>query len=113
MDTDMKLRNIDPSLLMQQTPKAAPADKGPKNDPEALRETSQQFEAIFIQTMFKAMRSTVPDGGLFKKGMSQGAFIDLMDGEVAKSAASQGGIGIGEALFRQLQIQPGDDGESK
>ncbi len=109
----MKLRNIDPSLLMQQTPKATAPDKGAKNDPEAVRETSQQFEAIFIQTMFKAMRSTVPDGGLFKKGMSENAFQDMMDAEVAKSAASQGGIGLGEALFRQLQLQPGDDGESK
>lgn len=99
----MKLNQVDPSLLLQQTPKATDSKAVRKQDPEALRKTCQEFEAVFVQSMFKAMRSTVPDGGLFPKGMAQEAFQDLMDLEVSKTSATQGTLGIGEALFRQLQ----------
>lgn len=98
----MKLYQIDPSLLLQQTPKTTDSKAADKQDPEALRKTCQQFEAIFVQSMFKAMRATVPDGGLFPKGMAEEAFQDLMDMEVAKAAAEQGRMGLGDSLFRQL-----------
>lgn len=98
----MKLYQVDPALLLQQTPKTTDGNAAGKKDPEALRKTCQDFEAIFVQSMFKAMRSTVPDGGLFPKGMAEEAFQDLMDMEVAKAAAEQGRMGLGESLFRQL-----------
>ncbi|OHB24724.1 MAG: hypothetical protein A2X84_14430 [Desulfuromonadaceae bacterium GWC2_58_13] len=98
----MKLVQVDPSLLLQQTPRVTDSKSASKQDPEALRKTCQQFEAIFVQSMFKAMRSTVPDGGLFPKGMAEESFQDLMDMEVAKSAAEQGRLGLGDALFQQL-----------
>lgn len=92
--------DFDPKIL------AAPqAPKGPAKgaDAEKLRETCQQFEAIFIQQMLKEMRGTVPEGGLLPRNMGQDYFQEMMDAEVAKAAAIQGHFGIGEALFRQLQ----------
>ena len=97
----MKLTQVDPSLLVAQNLKADPKDTA-KQDDAALRKTCQEFEAIFVQSMFKAMRSTVPAGGLFQRGMAQDSFQDMMDLEVAKASAEQGRLGIAEALYRQL-----------
>lgn len=98
----MKLTKVDPALLLTQAPKTADGKTAGKQDPEALRRTCREFEAIFVQSMFKAMRSSVPDGGLFPKGMAQESFQELMDLEVAKASADQGKLGIADALFRQL-----------
>ncbi len=100
----MKLNQVDPSLLLQQTAKATDAKEAGRQDDEALRKTCKDFEAIFTQSMYKAMRSTVPDGGLFPKGMADETFRDLMDLEVAKESADQGTMGIAEALYRQLKV---------
>ncbi len=83
----------------QKTPNAA----GTKKDPEALRRVSQQFEAIFIQQMFKGMRATVPAGGLQENDRSIQIFQDLMDQQVADDMARRQGLGIADALLRQLQ----------
>ncbi|MDY0267636.1 rod-binding protein [Trichloromonas sp.] len=97
----MKLTQVDPSLLVAQNLKAAAKDTATQDD-AALRQTCREFEAIFVQSMFKAMRSTVPAGGLFPRGMAQDSFQDMMDLEVAKASAEQGRFGIAEALYRQL-----------
>lgn len=97
----MKLTQVDPSLLVAQNLKADPKSAA-KQDDAALRKTCQEFEAVFVQSMFKAMRSTVPAGGLFQRGMAQDSFQDMMDLEVAKASAEQGRLGIAEALYRQL-----------
>ena len=97
----MKLTQVDPSLLVAQNLKAD-AKATAKQDDAALRQTCREFEAIFVQSMFKAMRSTVPAGGLFQRGMAQDSFQDMMDLEVAKASSEQGRLGIAEALYRQL-----------
>lgn len=97
----MKLTQVDPGMLVGQNLKADPKAMS-KQDDAALRKTCQEFEAVFVQSMFKAMRSTVPAGGLFQRGMAQDSFQDMMDLEVAKASAEQGRLGIAEALYRQL-----------
>ena len=97
----MKLTQVDPGMLVGQNLKADPKALS-KQDDAALRKTCQEFEAIFVQSMFKTMRSTVPAGGLFPRGMAQDSFQDMMDLEVAKASAEQGRLGIAEALYRQL-----------
>ena len=104
----MKLTQVDPGLLVAQNLKADAKDTA-KQDEAALRKTCQEFEAIFVQSMFKAMRSTVPAGGLFQGGMAQDSFQDMMDLEVAKASAEQGRLGIAEALYRQLHRDVEDD----
>jgi len=63
----------------------------------------QDFEAIFLHAIFKGMRSITIDGGLLEKGEDREIFQDFMDMEVAKAAAAQNALGIGEALLRELQ----------
>lgn len=94
---------IDPKTIIHQTA-ATPGQRQPKgNDPEALRKVCQEFEAILTQSMFKGMRATIPAGGLVERGMGTEIFEEMMDVELAKKSAQGQGLGIGEALYRQLQ----------
>jgi hypothetical protein len=56
--------NFDANLLLGAT-KQAPDAQRAIQDKAALKKACQDFEAIFIQSLFKAMRKTVPDGGIF------------------------------------------------
>jgi peptidoglycan hydrolase FlgJ len=71
-----------------------------------LRRQCQEFEAILVQNMFKSMRQTVPDGGLFEKDTSHDIFQDLMDTEMSRDLSTSQGVGIADALYRQLKIDP-------
>ena len=98
---DIKLNAVDPALLISHSQKPE-SSVGKKNDPEALRRTCQQFEAIFIQQLFKGMRSTVPAGDLLENDRSIQIFQDLRDQQVAEDMARKQGLGIADALLRQL-----------
>lgn len=94
---------IDPKLLLTQTAAAPQLRPGKGNDPAALRKVCQEFEAILTQSLFKGMRATVPAGGLVERGMGTEIFEEMMDVEVSKKAAQGQGLGIADALYRQLQ----------
>ncbi len=92
---------IDSAQLLSQATTQAPKD--PKGrDPEKLKEAAQQFEAIFIQQMFKEMRKTVPDDGLIQRGNADDVYSQLQDLEAAKITAQQGGIGLADLMMQQL-----------
>ncbi len=82
-------------LFSQATAQAPKAQKGGR-EPEKLRETAQQFEAIFIQQMYKEMRNTIPDDGLIPKGNADDVYNQFQDLEAAKITAQRGG---GSALL--------------
>ena len=86
------------SQATSQTPKA---HKG--QNPEKLRAAAQQFEAVFIQQMYKEMRKTVPDDGLIQRGNADDIYSQMQDLEAAKRTAEQGGIGLADLMMQQLQ----------
>ncbi len=87
-------------LLSQITTQPAKVHKG--QNPEKLKEAAQQFEAIFIQQMYKEMRKTIPDDGLIQRGNADDIYTQLQDLEAAKVTAQQGGIGLAEMMIQQL-----------
>lgn len=94
---------FDPRLLMSQASSPEKPVSPSGNNPEKLRQKCQDFEAIMVQSMLKSMRASVPDGGLLPKGNDQKIFQDLMDQNIAIEMSRKEGMGIGDALFRQLQ----------
>ncbi len=90
------------NLSISSTGKQAPLSKKDR-DLQSLRKSCQEFEAIYTQEMYKAMRKTVPEGGLFEKDMASELYKEMMDMEIAKSSASGKGIGIGEAMYQQMK----------
>jgi len=86
-----------------QFPAAGDAVKtGPASnaDPADLKKACADFESVLAYYLFKSMRATVPDGGLFKK---EDTFSILMDQKLAEQISQKGeGLGLQKILFRQL-----------
>jgi len=77
---------------------------GKSPDNNELKEACQGFEAIFLSTMIKQMRQTLPGDTLL--GDSQGLEIykSMYDQHLAdKLAASGRGVGIAEFFYNQLK----------
>ena len=72
-----------------------------KDSQGALRETAEQFEALFIQMMLKSMREAT-----FKSDMLQSDALDtyqgMFDREISVSMASRGKMGMADLLQQQL-----------
>ncbi|GAB4165824.1 MAG: hypothetical protein Tsb0017_07980 [Geothermobacteraceae bacterium] len=90
------------------------ADLGPaggtqKANQNQLKKACQEFEALFVQNMFKQMRASVPDSGLLEAAAGRDIYRDMVDVEVARQAATgQNSLGIAEALYRQLAPKQAD-----
>lgn len=72
------------------------------SSPEALRAAAQQFEAMFMQMVFKAMRDATPVDGLFDSEQTR-MFQQLHDQQIAMDLSTRGrGTGLADVIFRQL-----------
>jgi peptidoglycan hydrolase FlgJ len=73
------------------------------NSEEALREASQQFEAMLFQSMLKSMRAAIPKSDLM--GSSQTEFYEsMMDQQWSQELAGRG-IGLADQLIASLSNQ--------
>jgi peptidoglycan hydrolase FlgJ len=80
---------------------ATPAGATP--DEVRLRRATQELEGVFVQELFKAMRETVPEGGIVDGGPGEEMFSSMMDQTISAEAASGWERGLGAALYRQLR----------
>jgi len=60
---------------------------------------------MFVATLFKEMRKTVPAGGMFEKSHATKMFEEMMDDAFAKQAAASGQLGIAQAMQEQYETQ--------
>ncbi|MDR1558198.1 MAG: rod-binding protein [Clostridiales bacterium] len=76
------------------------------NDAVELRKACVGFESYFLQIMFREMRKTdLGEGGIFAKSNAEVIFEDMLYEEYSKTAASRGGIGLADMMYRQLSEQ--------
>ncbi len=94
---------IDPRTILSATKPQLDQSVQKAKDLEALRQSTQEFEALYINEMFKAMRKTIPDGGLIDKGIGHDIYQEMIDMERARHASEGKGIGLGNAMFEQLR----------
>ena len=78
-----------------------------ERSPDAIKETARQFEGMFIQMMLKAMRDTLPSDGILG-GQQVKFYQEMYDKQISLELARNKGIGLAEALYRQL----GGEGEA-
>jgi peptidoglycan hydrolase FlgJ len=79
-----------------------------KVSPQAQAKTHKQaedFEAVFLNTMFSQMTSSIKGEGPFGDTTGTGAWRSMLTDEYSKSFAKAGGIGISNEVFRSLIIQ--------
>lgn len=83
------------------------SSQGLSQDEQKLKETSQEFEAVFISLMLSQMRNNVMKSDLFGKGQEEGVWNSMMDQELAKTWAKNDGVGLANLLFQQLSQNTG------
>lgn len=84
--------------------KTAESIKDTKNSSDdELREAAEMFETYFVNEMFKGMEKTIPkskeDDQMTKYSK------DMLLQEYSKSVTESGGLGLADALYKQLSKQ--------
>ena len=71
----------------------------------AARRVASQFEALFMQSLLRGLRDTVPKSGL-TGGSTTETYTSMLDQQLAQKLAGRPG-GLGEVIARQLTRHPG------
>ena len=80
---------------------ADPAIGGPSpSDAAKLRKAAQDFEALLVRDVIKTMRQSSAGGRGLLGGAGRNFYQDLIDDELAKALARQGGLGLADVLVR-------------
>jgi Rod binding domain-containing protein len=77
----------------------------PNVDPKALARASQQardFESVFIHTMLETMTTGLDQSSGFGGGAGSDQWRSILNEEMAKGIAAQGGFGLSTAILRDL-----------
>ncbi|MCZ7653511.1 MAG: flagellar assembly peptidoglycan hydrolase FlgJ [Rhodocyclaceae bacterium] len=73
-----------------------------KDDPRAaLKSAAQQFEAVFLQMVLKAMRDASPKEGIFDSEQSR-LYQSLLDQQLAQTLSAKGSTGLAALIEQQL-----------
>ena len=70
-----------------------------------LRGQAQDFEAMFLNSMFSQMTSGIKGEGPFGDTVGTGVWRSMLTDEYSKSFAKAGGVGISTDVFRTLILQ--------
>lgn len=82
--------------------------EGTPEERAGLEKAAKEFEAVFLNTLMKAMRKTVPENEIFNGGGSTKFYQQMHDAEMAKAlATANGGLGIADMIVRQLDRTEG------
>ena len=79
-----------------------------KVSPEAQKKTrakAEEFEAMFLNSMFSQMTTGVKGEGPFGDTTGTGVWRAMLTDEYSKSFAKAGGVGISNDVFRTLILQ--------
>ncbi|MGO4714953.1 flagellar assembly peptidoglycan hydrolase FlgJ [Bradyrhizobium sp. 2TAF24] len=66
------------------------------------KKTSQDFEAVFLNTMFSQMTSSVKGEGPFGDSVGTGPWRSMLTDQYARSFAKAGGLGLSNDIYRSL-----------
>ncbi|MBR8186250.1 flagellar assembly peptidoglycan hydrolase FlgJ [Burkholderia ambifaria] len=80
-----------------------------RQSPQAgAKAVAGQFDAMFTQMMLKSMRDATPDGGLLDSHTSK-MYTSMLDQQLAQQMSKRG-IGVADALMKQLMRNAGQGG---
>ena len=70
----------------------------------AMRETAQQFEALFLQMMMKSMRDSIVKSELSESNTME-TFEGMFDKEVSVQLAKKNSVGLADMLVKNFEQQ--------
>jgi flagellar protein FlgJ len=92
--------------------KKAAGKKQRQEREKGLRKACADFESVFLYTLFKTMRRTIPESGLLGRSSGRDTYEMWFDQKVAeKISEKKGGVGLQDVLFRQMSRIPGTSGQ--
>jgi peptidoglycan hydrolase FlgJ len=80
---------------------ASPAPEGRTGQLARLRETAQDFEALFVAQMLATMTQGQGLGLAGQSGQSD-LYQDMFNQEVGKLVSRAGGVGVADAILREM-----------
>ncbi len=94
-----------PIDLLANTNTSAAAAKLKGLGPTKARAAAQDFEAVFLNSMFQNMFTGISGDGPFGGSGAVGVWRSMLTDEYSKSFAKSGGIGIADQVYRTLMAQ--------
>ena len=91
------------ALLSAQKETGAAKNLGGVN--EKAMNAAQDFEAVFLNSMFSQMFTSIDGEGPFGGDQSTGVWRSFLTDEYARSFAKKGGVGIASDVYRTLMWQ--------
>ena len=74
-----------------------------KNEEEQLKKACEDFEGMMIHQMLKAMRKTVPDGGILEKSNGLEVWESFYDEKISfEASGKEKGTGLARFLYEEL-----------
>ncbi len=67
-----------------------------------IKKAAQDFEAVMLNMVIKAMWKTIPKSGLFEKNSATQIYEGLIHSSLSEEMARNGGMGIAKVLYQQL-----------
>ena len=93
-------RNGRPDIELTEALKQVSPDKQAKSKAQA-----QDFEALFLNSMFSQMTAGVKGEGPYGDTPGTGIWRSMLTDEYSKNFAKAGGIGISKEVYRTLILQ--------
>jgi Rod binding domain-containing protein len=92
-----------PPLPGAQAPNtAAPSPAAGAQDPSGAAKVAHDFEAFFLAQAMDSMFAGIESDKLFGGGQGENVYKSLLSQEYAKVAAKSGGVGIADAVQREI-----------
>jgi flagellar protein FlgJ len=71
---------------------------------QRLAKACADFEAIFVEQLFKTMRASVPESGLADSGRAEEIYTSMLDQQIAREMAlGQGSLGLAHQMRSKLE----------
>jgi Rod binding domain-containing protein len=80
----------------------APPKIAPSADDAKMRAAAEEFEAVFLAQILENMFQGIPTDGPFGGGHGESVYRSLMLQEYGKVIAQRGGIGVADAVMREM-----------
>lgn len=68
-----------------------------------LREAAKMYEQHFMREMVKAMRQSVPEGGLVPTNFGEKIFREQLDSEYVSQWGERGGVGFADMIYNHVK----------
>lgn len=83
--------------LVSQVASAVPAGKDPR-----VWAAAQDFEAVFLNTMFAQMFTGIEGDGPFGGSQGTATWRGLLTEEWSRSISAAGGVGLADSVYREI-----------